>query len=113
MPKAKRGLDLDGDRIGGQARAVVRAMHDETAGAHRLQAGQTLRHPIGIADLLESERLRRRRTGEARDQRSDGAFVRRLAKMDGQLPLPAVALEGGADQVAVTEAFVDGARQAA
>ncbi len=101
--EGQRGLDLDADVVGLDARAVMRAMHDEAAGAHRLQTGQAFLDPVGGRDRLDGERGRRRIAGRERDLRAQSGFVRRLAEMDRHLPLAAVALEGGADGVVGAE----------
>ena len=41
--------------------------------------------------------------GRVRDLRAQGGFIGRLAEVDRHLPLPAVALEGGADGVVAVE----------
>ena len=42
------GLDLDGEVADAAAVAVVRAVHEEAAGAHRLQTFQRPRHPVDV-----------------------------------------------------------------
>ena len=56
--EGERGFDLDADAIEGNARAVVRAVHDEAAGLDRLQSGETFAHPIGRFDRSELQRSR-------------------------------------------------------
>ncbi len=110
--EGERSLDLDGDGIAWDARALVRAMHDKTAGAHRRQVGQTLRHPVSVGDGLEAQRLCRRVAGDQRHLRAHRFLVGRIAKVNRQLPLPAVVLERRADRVGV-QAFAQRGEQAA
>jgi len=97
--EGERGFDLDADGVHRHAPAVMRAMHDEAAGAHRLQAREALRHPIGGGDLLEAERLRRCFARRPRDQCAHRGLIDTRAEMDRHLPLPAAALESRADGI--------------
>jgi len=97
--KRKRRLDLDADGVGRDAGAVMGAMHDEASGAHRLEAGEALRHPIDLRHLLECERLCRGLVGSARDQCAHRGLIDICVKMDRDLPLPAIGLEGRAGGV--------------
>ncbi len=108
--EGKRRLDLDADIVGLDASAVVRAVHQETAGAHRPQAGQALGDPVGGGDFLEAERGGRLFAGGDRDQRAQHRLVRVRAEMHRHLPLTAVALEGGAD--GAVQAFAQESREA-
>src|SRR5262249_58061500 len=42
----ERGLDLDADTVGPHARAVMRPVHDKTAGFDRREAFEALAHPV-------------------------------------------------------------------
>ncbi len=101
--EGQRGLDLDADVVGLDARAVMRAVHDEAAGPHRLQTAKAFLDPVGGRDRLDGERGRRRIARRERDLRAQSRFVRRLTEMDRHLPLAAVALESGADGVVGAE----------
>ena len=79
--------------------AVVRAMHEEAAGAHRPQAGQAFRHPVDLRHRLERQRRGCGLAGGERNLRAQRGLVGRRAEMDRHLPLPAVVLEGGADGI--------------
>ena len=111
--KRKRRLDLDADVVGLDAGAVVRAMHDAAAGAHRFETGEALLDPIGRRDRLDGERGRRRFAGGDRDQRAQHGFVRLVAEMNRHLPLPAIVLESGAGSAFGVEAFAEIGRQPA
>ena len=56
--EGQSGLDFDADAVGLNARAVVRPMDDETAGLDRLEAIETLPHPVGRRQRLERQRIR-------------------------------------------------------
>ena len=52
--EGERGLDLDADAVRFNAGAVVRAVHDKSAGRDRLQPDEALRDPILRGDALEA-----------------------------------------------------------
>ncbi|MGC1765501.1 MAG: hypothetical protein WA769_21480 [Pseudolabrys sp.] len=94
MPKAEGGFDLDADVVGSQAGAVMRAMNDETPGAHRPQSGKAPGHPVGARDALNAERFCRRLAGSQLNQIAQPDFVRSVAEMNRHLPVPGIVLEG-------------------
>ena len=49
------GLDLDGDVVRLHLAAVVWPVHQEAAGAHRLQPFEALRHPVGLRQFGDDE----------------------------------------------------------
>ena len=91
----------------------MRAVHDEASGPHRHQAAQTLGHPIGRFDRLDGQRVGGLAVGRGFQQRAQRNFVRRVAKMDRQLPASVVAFEGGAGGVLGIEAFAEKSREPA
>ena len=111
--EGERGLDLDAQRVDRHRGAVMRAVHDEAAGAHRLEAGEALRHPVGLRQRLEGQRRRRVLARRHPHQRAHRRLVGRLAEIDRHLPAAAVALEGGAGGVVGIERFVQRAGQRA
>ena len=52
------GLDLDRDVVGADKRAVMRAMHEKTPGAHRLKPGERARDPVALRRQAERRRAR-------------------------------------------------------
>src|SRR6185437_16409119 len=74
--EGERGLDLDADFVGLDADAVVRAMHDETAGPHWRQTREALLDPVGRCDRVEGEGGCRPFPRQAGDLRAQSAFVR-------------------------------------
>ena len=101
--EGQRRFDLDAEVVGPHPHTVMRAVHEEAAGAHRLQTAETLRHPIGGRDRLDDERCRRCLAGDQRDLRAQSGFVRGPSEMDRHLPTSAVALESGASGVVFAE----------
>jgi hypothetical protein len=53
--EGEAGLDLDGDVADAPPVAVMRAVNQEAAGAHRLQAFQRLRHPVDVGQRSRTE----------------------------------------------------------
>jgi hypothetical protein len=84
--EGERGLDFDADAVLRNAVAVVRAVHDETAGGDRLQPGKAFPHPIGRLDAREGDRRAELRPGGRRDRRPHRVLVRRRAKIKRDLP---------------------------
>ena len=84
--EGQRRLDLDADAVEGNAGAVVRAVHDEAAGADRLQPREAFGHPIFRVDSLEAQRFGGGRPGRRFCQRTDGFDVRRGAEVDRYAP---------------------------
>ena len=58
--EGQAGLDLDGEVADAAAVAVMRAMDQEAAGAHRLQAFQRVRHPVDVGQDFALDRRPRR-----------------------------------------------------
>ena len=88
MPGAEgqRRLDLDADAVEGNTGAVVRAVHNEAAGADRLQPGEAFGHPILRHDLLEAQRPCCGLSRCCRGQRPHGCGVGRRPEMDRHTP---------------------------
>src|SRR5262249_15111262 len=93
------GLNFNADIVGSQPGAPVRAMHDKTAGAHRLEPRKALRYPVGPGDRLDAWRMRRCLSGGQFDETAQSGLIRSAAKMYRHLPAPVIAFEGGADRV--------------
>ena len=73
-------LDLDSDVVCSQASSFMRAVNDEASGAHGLQPGQALRHPVAGGDTLDAERVCRGLASCELDQVAQPGFVRRIAE---------------------------------
>ena len=110
--EGERRLDLDAEIVRMHARAVVRAVHEEAAGAHRLQAFEALAYPVGVADGLEAQRLRGLVAAGDADELAQPHLVSRALHVHGDLPLAAVVLEGGASGLFGVEAFGQEGRDA-
>ena len=102
--EGERRLDLDADAVRRNPRAVVGAVHDEAAGRHRRQAGETLPHPVGGGDALEPQR-RGRVPGRRRGQRPGRALVRRDAEIDRHPPAAVTAIHKAGGDVVGGEAL--------
>ena len=109
--ESERGFDFDADVVGLDAGAVVRAVHDEAAGAHRFEAGEAFLDPIGRRDRFDGKRGRRCFSRRECDQRAQARFVGPLTEMHRQLPLAAVILESGAGGRFRVEAFAQIGRE--
>jgi hypothetical protein len=93
--EGQRRVDLDSDVVGAEQRAMMRAMHQETAGLNRAQSIQTPAHPIRGRKRLEGQRARKR-LRDARlagiprhrhgDKRADCRLVGRIAKVERERP---------------------------
>ena len=105
--EGKRSLDLNADGIGGNTGAIMRAMHNKAAHAHGFEARKALRHPIDFRDALENELSRGCFARRVRDQCAHRGLLDAGAEMDRDLPLSAIAREGGIDNVATDRALVD------
>ena len=68
-------LDLNADLVRPHAGAMMRPVHDETAGLDRREAFEALAHPIRRRQRLEHQRIGRRRAGGGRDQSPHRRFV--------------------------------------
>ncbi len=111
--EGERRLDLDADVVGAQFCAVVRAMNEKAADAHRLEIGEALRDPIRRRDRLDGQQPRRSLARRDRDQTAQICLLGRLAKMDGNLPAAGPILEGRAGRILAVEAFAEICRQPA
>ncbi len=77
----QRRLDLDGELVGGDVLAVMRAMDDEAAGRHRHEVFEARLDPVFGRDGVEGKRrgdLGARRIGHELAQQ---VLVRRVGKM--------------------------------
>ena len=94
-------LDLDPDIIDPDLRAIMGAMHEKAAGAHRLEAGQRIGDPVLLLGEAESRRLRRLLVRRGDDQGADRLLVglegeERLDQPGLAAALPRIlGLEGG------------------
>ena len=107
----QRGLDLDADVVGLDAAAVVRAMHDKAAGAHRRQAGEALLDPVGCRYRREGKGSGSLFSSRVRELRAQGGFIGRIAEVDRHLPTPVFALERRADGIVAVENLAEMCRQ--
>ena len=105
--KSERRLDLDTDVIGLRPRAIVGAVDDKAAGAHRFEAGKALGDPIGSRDPLEAKCVRCRFAGGNPDQFAQAGFVRGGTEVDRKLPTSVVAFESGTGEVLGIEGFTE------
>ena len=115
-------LDLDPDVIGADAGAIVRAVNKKAAGAHWLQVGERIRHPIAFFREAKGRRARGLLVRRGGDQRPHRLLVRLPAEIGLHQPRPAPArpslarLERGRRRLAWLEALSeevgDGARAA-
>jgi hypothetical protein len=87
--EGKCRFDLDADAVLGNARAIMRAMHDKAAGFDRLQPGKALAHPIGRFHRAELQGGRRFGAGRRGHRSPHGLALRLVAEMDLDLPAPA------------------------
>jgi hypothetical protein len=99
------GFDLDADIIRLPLRAVVCAMDEEAAGAHRPEAGKALGDPVGRGDPLNAKGVRYRFAGCELDQLAQTGLVRSSSEMDRQLPASIIAFKSGTGSVLGIEAF--------
>src|SRR5262249_58832512 len=68
-------LDLDADTVRSHARAVMRTVHDKTAGFDRRETFEAFAHPVRGRERLERQRMGRRAAGGGRDQRAHGRLI--------------------------------------
>ena len=107
------GLDLDADVVGAQFCAVVRAVNEKAADAHRLEIGEALRNPVRRRHRLDAQRPRRGLARGDSDKAAQACLLGRLTKMDGDLPAAGPVLEGRAGRILAVEAFPEICRQPA
>ena len=107
------GLDLDADVVGAQFFAVMRAVNEKAADAHRLEIGKALRNPVRRRDRLDAERPRRGLARGNSDKAAQACLVGRLPKMDRDLPAAGAVFEGRAGRILAVEAFPEICRQPA
>src|SRR5262249_21993821 len=100
-------FDLDADLVGFDLRAIMRAVDGKTSRAHRLEAGEAPRNPIGGAKRVNAKRVGCRLAGGEADQAAKARFVRRGPEMNGNLPLSAIVLEGGTGGAVGVKAFAE------
>ena len=112
-PEGEGGLNFDADIVGPHVRAIVRAVNNKAAHAHRFEAGKALRNPVGCGDRFDTERLRRRFAGHKLDESAQSGLVGGGAKMDRDLPSPVIAFECRTDGVLGAEAFAEIGREPA
>ena len=84
--EGERCFDLDADLVGSRIGAVMRAVNDETARAHRLESGKASGNPVVGGDPLDAERVRCRLPGCKLDQVAQRGLVRSSAEMNCHLP---------------------------
>ena len=68
-------LDLDPDVVDPDLRAIMGAVHEKTAGAHRLETGQRVGHPVLLLGEAEARRLRGLLVRRSDDQVTDRLLV--------------------------------------
>ena len=112
-PEGERGLDLDAEVVRMHACAVVRAVDEKAAGAHRLQSFQALTHPVGVAHGFEAQSLRGLTAGSHAHELAQSRFVGRSMHVHGDFPLAAIVLEGGTSGLFGVEALGQEGRDAA
>ncbi len=102
-------LDFDGDVIGPALVAVVRAVDQEAAGAHRLEAFKRLRDPVGLRQARYDEARGRRAEHRTRRRIEMGAERRvgALRQVENHLPVARSRLEGIADEAGERIVFLD------
>jgi hypothetical protein len=106
-PECEGRFDLDTNVVWPEARAIVRAMNDETANSHGFKAGEASGDPVFTRNWLNAERIRRRRTGRNLDQAAQSGFVGGHTEVDRHVPPSVAAFEGGTDYVFGIEAFAE------
>ena len=84
----ERGLYLDGDFVGRHLCAIMPAMHDKPAGAHRDQFLQRRLDPIRGFDDVETDSRCGLRAGRGTYEFADRRLIRRIAKMHADVPAP-------------------------
>ncbi len=107
------GLDLDADVVGAKFAAVMRAVHEKAADAHRLEVGKALRHPVRRRHRLDAQRPRRGVARGNSDKAAQACLVGRSPKMDGHLPAAGAVFERRAGRILAVEAFPEICRQPA
>jgi hypothetical protein len=100
-------LDLDSNIIRSQTRAIMRAVNNQAASAHRFEAGKAFGNPINGRNRFDAERFRRLCAGRELDQLTQCHLVRRGAKMDCYMPTSVVALKRCTRAVVGTETFAE------
>jgi hypothetical protein len=103
--EGERRLDLDAEVVRMHAAAVVRPVHQEAAGVHGLEACEALPHPVCLDDTLEPQRLCGLVAGGQPHQVTQPRLVGGALDVHRDLPLAAVALEGGASGRLGVETF--------
>ena len=88
-------FDFDCDPAREDGRAVMRAVHDETAGLDRLEAGQTGGDPVALGDALKPDRLSGGAAGDRAHEISDLIMVGRLFEVNLDVPFAARLFEHG------------------
>ena len=103
----QRRLDLDAELVRRNLRAVMPAVHDEAAGAHRHQLLQRGLDPILGFNGVERDVLRATSSPAARPTSSRiEASIGRLGKMHGDVPAPVGPLERRDRRLTLEKAFV-------
>ena len=102
-----RRLDFDADAVGRDARAIVRAVHDEATGGDRLQPGEALLHPVGRCHAAELQCCSGLAPGGRIDRGPHRSSVDRRAEVNRDLPASAAAVRQTDGDIFTGEAIGD------